>query len=213
MLDCLVILLLLISAFTATVLILDCYELVDSNAVFEVTGQAALEIISTVWEFFRALIKYLVKALENDMNISPPPTPSTSPVPNFSQLEQTEYVLYCKMLIECVGNNYNQIGLSRPGTPPKHMAPTGQKIFNDPCRGMVYRYLFDRSVSLDGGLAAIKAAEFPLSTFPVDRMARHLNSVLEAYCLEHRLAPAVVSNIYDTHHGRVAIELFPAPIH
>lgn len=207
MLDFIMITLILIFLFTMAVLILDCYELVDSNAVFEVTGHAALEITSKLWDLFSALIKYLVKALEDNMNTPPLPTPSASPVPNFSQLEQTEYVLYCTMLLECLRNNYTQIGLARPGSAPQHMAPTGQKIFNDPCRGMVYRYLFDRSVSLDGGLAAIKAAEFPLSTFPVDRMARHLNSVLEAYCLHHHLAPVVVSNAYDVHNGRVCIEI------
>lgn len=120
-----------------------------------------------------------------------------------------EYKTYLQFLIDCVSNTYTRLGLNRPGSLLQHMAPYNSAISLDTCRGLIYRYVFDRGVDVNAGsmIQNLQNHTIPLTTNSPTQMAHQINQVLPNYCICNGCVPVCIDRAYDTDGGRVCFEI------
>lgn len=127
-------------------------------------------------------------------------------------IEQGPYLQYGTVIIDCVSNNFGQIGLVRPGNLPQHMASLGYGVSYDSVRGIVFHYFFDRSINVSSGgvMKQLASGSVQYSTVPVASMIAQLNATLGNYCIYHHLAPCKIERAHDVANNRVHFEIVSA---
>lgn len=198
MVEFIIYLVLLVVFFVSIVLVLDHYKVVAADTVFKVTCHWAVVVVGKLWELFCAVVDFLIDAFKSKPPIEPQkPIPIIPPPP--------DYTLYVTPVMDCVANNNSQTGLQLPKSQAQHFAPLSHAAYDDPVRGLVFRYLFDREIV--GGFHDLKSGQRLRSNIPVGVIGRILNQTIGNYCFQHGLAPVQVSQVFDLHTGRVCIEI------
>lgn len=160
----------------------------------------ALYIIGAIFAY--RLLQYLIDKISG-VNGNVPVVQPQQTQEQLYFIHKDTYLVFCDIMIDCVGSNYSSIGLCKPGAQPQHMAPDNMGVTIDENERVLYHYLFDRSPGPSSG----GIGKNTYSTFPANDMKKKLNSVLGNYCVAAGYAPHKITQAEDVEDGRVKFTL------
>ena len=165
-----------------------------------------MSIIKIVLLFAGLIISLLAVAYISDKfkigqkNVSTPAAGMTQQ--QLDECANNNYSYLGSALVQCVSQNYANCGLRAPSALPQHDAAPNfpRAIFRQPF-GVVYIYMLDRNVYLDGQRG------IRYSTSSIREMQEILNETLPNYCINIGLPPFTIVGGKSLDKGRVAFAL------
>lgn len=110
-----------------------------------------------------------------------------------------EYYNYAQAVVDCVSNNYQSVGLVRPGSLAQHMPLNNTGIVRIG-NAWYFQYEFDRTSSYCNG-------QLTYSTVSLQSILARLNATLPNYCIAMGLLPVTVVYGQNIGNGRIRIRL------
>ena len=129
---------------------------------------------------------------------------SSEPIPVQDENELSQYRDFeDRVMLPCIKDNWDECGLSRPGTLKKHMAPVNHQVVNHPQFGIVYQYDFNRNVKVSGNIQ--NGFHFEYLAVEGSEIASKINTNLPNYSICAGFGAAYIRDIIDLPNGRVRL--------
>lgn len=129
---------------------------------------------------------------------------SSKPTPIQNECELARYVDFENfVMLPCIKDNWEDCGLSRPGTLKKHMAPELEQVVNHPQFGMVYQYDFNRKSKISGNIQ--KGFRFEYLSIAGSDIASKINTNLPNYSICAGYGKAYIVGTKDLSGGRIRL--------
>ena len=129
---------------------------------------------------------------------------SSEPTPVQDEYELARYTDFEKrVMLPCIKDNWEECGLSRPGTLKKHMAPVDKQVVNHPQFGIVYQYDFNRKSKVSGNIQ--KGFHFEYLSIEGSEIASKINTNLPTYSICAGYGEAYIVDTVDLPNGRIRL--------